>query len=222
MKGITASLVVVTIALALLAPQVLTAQEGKKIQVLPQPPAPQSGPPVSLVDPDMTDWKVHLLNPRFVLYGSETAEARDDLVLDRETGLLWLRDLTRGIGTPVLGFRFSFPDSVRKAINVGRQGRKGFRLPSVDELSSLLFFSGVPGDHLPSGHPFIAVKTGSNDWYWSSTPDPSTEGNVFCVNFARGEIASKALRDASGHYTDPHYHYFWPVRIGRGVLAELN
>ena len=222
MKGVTAYFVVVAIALALLAPQVLTAQEGKKIQVLPQPPAPQSGPPASLVDPDTTAWKVHLLNPRFVLYGTETEETRDDLVLDRETGLLWLRDQTRGIGVPEVGFEFSFPDAVKKALNVVRQGRKGFRLPSADELTSLLYFAPGTGDRLPPGHPFIEVKTGDDDWYFSCTPDLSTEGNVFCVNFARGEIASKALRDARGFYTSPHYHYPWPVRIGRGVLAELN
>lgn len=222
MKGVTANLVVVTVALALLESQVLIAQEGKKIQMVPQTAAPQTGPPVSLVDPDMEAWKVHIPNPRFVLYGGETAETRDDLVLDRETGLLWLRDLTRSGGTPVLGFEFSYRDALRKALNVGRQGRKGFRLPSVDELASLLFFSSAPGARLPSGHPFIAVKTGGDDWYWSSTPDLSTEGNIFCVNFARGEIASKAVRDAQGHYTSPHYHFFWPVRIGRGVLAELK
>jgi hypothetical protein len=222
MKGVTACFVVVTVVLAMLAPQVLHAQQGKKIQVVAKPPAPQTVAPPSLVDPDMTAWKVHIPNPRFLVYGTETEELRDDLVLDRETGLLWVRDQTRGTGLPTFGFEFAFPNAVDKALNVVLQGRKGFRLPTVDELASLLYFATGPGDRLPPGHPFVAVKTGDDDWYWSCTPDLSREGNVFCVNFARGEIASKALRDAQGHYTSPHYHYLWPVRIGRGVLAEVE
>jgi len=222
MKGVTAFCVVVAVALTLLAPQVLYAQQGKKIQVVPKPPAPQTTAPPSLVDPDMTTWKVHIPNPRFLVYGTETEELGDDVVLDRETGLLWVRDLTRGRGVPTFGFEFSFPDAVTKSLNVVRHGRKGFRLPTVDELTSLLYFAPGPGDRLPPGHPFVAVKTGDDDWYWSCTPDLSREGNVFIVNLARGEIASKALRDPQGHYTSRHYHYLWPVRIGRGVLAEVD
>ena len=222
MKGVTAYVVVFAVATALLAPQVLTAQEKRNLQVVPPPTGTHTGPPPSLVDPDPTAWKLHVPNPRFRIYGTETDDLRDDLVLDRETGLLWLRDLTRDVGVPEVGFRFSYPDAVKKAINVGRQGRKGFRLPTVDELATLLYITAGTPNRLPPGHPFVDVKTGADDWYFTSTPDPSTDGNVFCVYFARGEIASKAVRDSKGKYTDRHYAYHWPVRIGHGVLAEVN
>jgi hypothetical protein len=136
--------------------------------------------------------------------------------------LVWLRDLTRGQGAPDIGFPFSYPDAAKRALNVVRQGRKGFRLPTVDELASLLYFAPGRAEKLPSGHPFVAVKTGNDGWYWSSTPDPTKEGNVYCVHLGSGEIASMALRDSRGLYTERHYHYHWPVRIGRGVLAGVN
>jgi hypothetical protein len=80
-------------------------------------------------------------------------------VLDKETGLVWEQSpLTTRHNWQVARFQCT-------SRTVG--GRKGWRLPSVHELASLLDPGNPTGNpDLPVGHPFSNVQSSS---YWSAT-----------------------------------------------------
>ena len=68
-------------------------------------------------------------------------------------------------------------------------GRKGWRLPSVHELASLVDPSVVAsGPTLPPGHPFSDVQTSSP--YWSGTSDADTPTDAWLVGFASGGVGT--------------------------------
>ena len=71
--------------------------------------------------------------------------------------------------------------------------RKGWRLPTVEELASLVY--------LPSGHPFINVQSGA---YWSSTTYEAYSGDAFGVYVGYGRFSSHRS----------YRYYVWPVRGG--------
>jgi hypothetical protein len=85
--------------------------------------------------------------------------------------------------------------------NVG--GRYGWRLPTVDELASLVDIS-QSNPALPSGHPFINVQ--SSD-YWSASTDTYYPASAWRVGFTSGLVApnAKIVND-----------YVWCVRGGQG------
>lgn len=80
-----------------------------------------------------------------------------DAVLDRETGLVWERTPTSATDT-----WFNSLDACA-FLTVG--GRKGWRLPSVHELSSLVDPTAA-NPALPSSHPFGNVQ---NATYWTAS-----------------------------------------------------
>ncbi|MBX3324818.1 MAG: DUF1566 domain-containing protein [Nitrospira sp.] len=94
---------------------------------------------------------------RFVVLANFNSEA----VLDQNTGLVWERS-----PAPVLtdwkAARFS-------CLNKTVGGQRGWRLPSIVELTSLLDPSVQDsGSMLPSGHPFLNNPSG---FYWSASTD---------------------------------------------------
>jgi hypothetical protein len=104
-------------------------------------------------------WVEHKPNPRFAIYDPGTPiEKADDLVLDTKTGLIWARNANPA------GKMLKWGDAITYCQNLTLGNLKGWRLPTKEELSSLVDPSQtVPA--LPSGHPFINV----NVTYWSST-----------------------------------------------------
>lgn len=81
-------------------------------------------------------------------------------VRDNETGLVWQRQ-------PEDVERRTWDDAIRTCWQLTISGRLGWRLPSIEELSSLVDPSAGPPT-LPSGHPFINVQS---DVYISATTD---------------------------------------------------
>ena len=104
-------------------------------------------------------WADHKPNPRFAIHDPGTpTEEGDDLVLDKETELVWARN------AHLAGKQLTWEDATVYCKNLELCNLKGWRLPTKEELSSMVDPSkGVPA--LPSGHPFINVKF----TYWSST-----------------------------------------------------
>ena len=88
-----------------------------------------------------------------------------EAVLDRETGLVWEQAPGRIPGSPKI-----FKESYDRAVNcIDRTtgGRRGWRLPTVWELSTLIDpVNRNPA--LPSGHPFENVS--SDIRFWTTTP----------------------------------------------------
>ena len=126
----------------------------------------------------------------------------NDLVLDRETGLVWERDT----GTEVIASGW---DQARSACastrHEGPSGyRRGFRLPTYEELQSLVQdFVGPPP--LPPGHPFILV---TDDFYWTATSTFTTTASAFKFD---GTIGTSSIDESKSNT-----HAIWCVRGGQG------
>jgi hypothetical protein len=116
-------------------------------------------------------------------------------VLDKETGLVWEKDPSSVKQRALDGIGSCYTK------NVG--GRKGWRIPSIEELNSLVDTTTI-NPALPSGHPFGNVQLG---WYWTININPEDNLNVWYVDFASGN---------SG--TDNKYNsrFIWCVRGGHG------
>jgi hypothetical protein len=121
-------------------------------------------------------------------------------VLDKETGLVWEQSPSTNFVYPPFGDNCA-------VLNKG--GRKGWRLPTVQELASLVDPTQADPS-LPSGHPFSNVLSGC---YWCATTDaidPSSGQYVVCFN--EGDIWF-AARSQSGIHA-------WCVRGGQVIIPR--
>jgi hypothetical protein len=96
-------------------------------------------------------------------------------VLDRETGLVWQR-------VPAEPRAFEWHEARQFCRTENTGWRQGWRLPSVEELSSLLDLSPAPvGPGLPGGHPFDLHE--STPVFWSASVDDSDATFGYAVVF---------------------------------------
>jgi hypothetical protein len=116
------------------------------------------------------------------------AEFNNEAVLDKETGLVWEK-------APDNSDRQWFP-ARDYCINKNVGGRKGWRLPSIPELASLIDPS-VLNPALPSGHPFN-IRFGSG--YWSASSDSQNTANTWGVSFDIGSFFAKSKSNDSGSW----------------------
>jgi uncharacterized protein DUF1566 len=102
-------------------------------------------------------------------------------VLDRETGLVWEQAPAATIT--------SWNGAKNTCINKPVGGRKGWRLPAVAELSSLIDPSvAFPGPTLAPGHPFTNVQTTKP--YWSASTSTLIPSSAWSVDFREGVVPS--------------------------------
>ena len=120
-------------------------------------------------------------------------------VLDRETGLVWEQS-PQTTNHTWLDARFQCANK-----NIG--GRKGWRLASFVELTSLVDPVGVVLA-LPPGHPFINVQAGS---YWSATTSAENSEQAWYVVFGTGNLATIEKTFSFG--------FAWCVRGGMNADA---
>jgi hypothetical protein len=151
----------------------------------------------------------HATCPRFVVLSNwiDTSHPSGGAaVLDRETGLVWEQSPSTtplqwgGPGVPMLTSAQFHCNNM----NVGN--RKGYRLPTLQELTSLVDPTRSPA--LPAGHPFSNVQTG---FYWSATTSASDAGFTWTVGFAGGGVSGDVgVKNSS-------LGFAWCVRGGQGV-----
>lgn len=104
-------------------------------------------------------------------------------VRDNETGLVWERSPL--ITTHVWGVaRFECTSRTTG-------GRKGWRLPSVHELASLIDPNAQASPMLPPGHPFNDVQ-GAGSGYWSATAFSGSDAVAWDMSFENGHVGSGA------------------------------
>ncbi len=117
-------------------------------------------------------------------------------VLDKETGLVWEQSPS-GI--------FDWYSAATYCLEKTVANKKGWRLPTVEELASLVDPSvASPGPTLPSGHPFSNVYS----TFWSATTLQTGYGTtVYVVEFFNGNVGV-APKSSQG--------YTWCVRGGQG------
>ncbi len=147
------------------------------------------------------NWVDHSPNPRFAIFDPGTPDnLSDDLVLDKETGLIWTRDAN------LIGLK-NWLDSNTLCREFVLGNRIGWRLPAVEELSTLVDPS-QSDPALPAGHPFVNVQYGTGvDGYWTTTNHENPDAAAWFVSMGSG---------GAGLLTKPLNSYIWPVRGGRG------
>jgi hypothetical protein len=124
-------------------------------------------------------------------------------VLDRETGLVW----EQSPGTGTSNWEVSCYECYQKEVG----GRTGWRLPTIEELMSIVDRSNLSsGPTLPTGHPFSNVQ---QDFYWSTSRQPLTAGWSYTVNFLNSLVTGSANSDN---------HYWWCVRGGPGHDVDIE
>lgn len=115
-------------------------------------------------------------------------------VLDRETGLVWSRDAYDTTGGDQSSTWALAKDNC-EAAHWGT-GRLGWRLPSIEELTSLLTVAPSPLPFqsptigLPAGHPFAIPPIINNPLYWSATEVTAGGSLARVLNLANGAVAS--------------------------------
>ncbi|HKQ35906.1 MAG TPA: DUF1566 domain-containing protein [Nitrospiraceae bacterium] len=101
----------------------------------------------------------------------------DAAVRDDETGLVWEKTLeTKEV---------SWTDARAACADKDVGGRKGWRLPSIFELASVMDLSMRTGPTLPLGHPFTNVLM---DVYWSATTVAGTPNSAWLIFFDTGKV----------------------------------
>lgn len=137
---------------------------------------------------------------RFIVLSNWNNEA----VLDRETGLVWEKAPSGG----ATAFEWSF--SIDQCTGAITGGRFGWRLPSVEELASLV--DPTQTDGLPPGNPFQGVSGMS---FWTATTSAFRPTNAFFVGFPD-------LLGFIGPGTTPKTTsgiHRWCVRSGSGIQS---
>jgi Protein of unknown function (DUF1566) len=135
--------------------------------------------------------------PRFVVLSNISSAA----VLDRETGLVW----ERSPSTTVYVWQDASDQCITKTVG----NRKGWRLPTIQELTSLIDPTAPPpGPTLPVGHPFQNVQMSN---YWSASTYASDSRDAWIVQFGIGvSDGVKAIYKIAPLYV-------WCVRGHQGV-----
>lgn len=145
---------------------------------------------------------------RFVVLSNWSSAA----VLDRETGLVWEKSPSTSTFHWLVDLQNSNDEPAGAHCNrLATGNRKGWRLPTVQELASLL--DGDPANisspRLPVGHPFTNVSTQIATL--TANPSKDTAGLVWCVGFGNGVVSWCSQTFPSA---------VWCVRGGQGVDAQ--
>jgi len=140
-------------------------------------------------------WDDQINSPvRFQVLGEFAGAA----VLDRETGLVWEQSPNTELRTWINAHSHCYQRTVG--------GRKGWRLPTIEELASLIDPNNPGGNpDLPPGHPFSNVQSSV---YWSATTDASNASFAWFVGLNFGSVFNVDKSDAS---------FVWCVRGGQGI-----
>jgi hypothetical protein len=141
-------------------------------------------------------WEDHRPNRRFAVF--------EDLVLDKETGLVWL-------GRPFCDLRTWRNAKWYARVYTGGN-RLGWRLPTIEELLSLMDPSKRHTDPaLPDGHPFVGVDQLLTFYFWTSTTFEDNSDFAYTVSLYEHRIGvANKIR---------HEECWWPVRGGNGYAT---
>ena len=132
---------------------------------------------------------------RFTVLGDFAGAA----VLDNETGLVWEQSPTT--------LTLTWLSAQGYCTTLPKGGRLGWRLPTVQELASLVDPNNPGGNpDLPPGHPFSNVQSSA---YWSATTYAIDSSNAWGVFFNIGGV-SNGVKSSS-------LFLVWCVRGGQGV-----
>jgi hypothetical protein len=140
-------------------------------------------------------------------------EFNNDAVLDKETGLVWEQSPgdTNGDGiVDIATDREPWQSAHRHCSDKVVGNRKGWRLPSVQELTSLVDPT-QSSPALPSGHPFDNIQSHQ---YWTATSidfnASSTSGALYVLLINGNVLGDSQASDK----------FVWCVRGGQGGIVQ--
>jgi hypothetical protein len=130
-------------------------------------------------------------------------------VLDKETGLVW----EQSPNLPMQDWPSAQITCAQKAVG----GRKGWHLPTIEQLASLVDTSASGIYKLPPGHLFDTDCSSGNcvqsGYYWSATTCAFNTAVAWDVDFSNGYVNGGAK---TGNASNP---YVWCVRGGQSYDA---
>ena len=119
----------------------------------------------------------------------------DGTIIDKKTGLVWVKsphtDLPDNFKKEL-----TWKDAIQACKDLNFAGHKDWRLPTVEELASLVDYS--------KREPAIDTKVfpdTKSSWYWSSTPLAGNDGVAWYVYFYGGGVDDGYK--SSRHYVRP-------------------
>ena len=146
------------------------------------------------------------------------ADFDDEAVLDRETGLVWQRSPgTENVLWGDTPSSFGGSQAVDNCLTLNIGDRSGWRVPSIEELKSLMIFSNAEGTvALPPGHPFQNLPSSCSQFncatYWTSTDSPDgVRGFIQDIGSASGVTTTTRAGDNPAARV-------WCVRTGTGQV----
>lgn len=116
---------------------------------------------------------------RFIVLSNWNNEA----VLDRETGLVWER-------SPISATRIGWFDAIAECESLAVASRLGWRLPSVQELTSLIDPT-QSNPTLPAGSPFQGISSAFGSLFWTAATAETDASAAKAVNFSNGSITQQ-------------------------------
>ena len=132
---------------------------------------------------------------RFLVLTNMNSEA----VLDKETGLVWQKNLNPSV--------WDWYSAQNYCNNLYLGGRKGWRLPTLQELESLVD-STHSNPALPISHPFTNVFS---FFYWTATTSAQNTSNAWLVKMSDGSSESDGSKNTGLGFPA------WCVRGGQGT-----
>jgi uncharacterized protein DUF1566 len=139
-------------------------------------------------------WSSKLTKGRFTVLPLFNSEA----VFDKETGLVWEKSPSTDTS--------DWFDALSHCYELPVGGRSGWRLPTVEELASLVDTS-HSSPALSTGHPFVHVQS---DVYWSATTRAFVNDHAWGVGFGIGSVEIGLAKDNAAFKA-------WCVRGGQGI-----
>jgi uncharacterized protein DUF1566 len=138
------------------------------------------------------------------------SQFNNQAVFDKETGLVW-EQAPHAQET-------SWGGAQHYCAELALGNRRGWRLPSVQELESLTDAT-QSNPTLPVGHPFSNVDP--DIFYWSATADTFDSGSVWVMTFADGKTAfGPRCAPGTGCGAPRIPISVWCVRAGSGTDAQ--
>jgi len=136
---------------------------------------------------------------------------RGEAVLDRETGLVWQREL--------------LPDTIgqygiasRYCVDLTLGNRRGWRLPTIQELESLTD-AAASNPTLTAGHPFVNVDLAHS--YWSSTATVGDSNYVWTLSMGDATVTRAFACVGGGGCPElKNPPVAWCVRGGSGADSQ--
>lgn len=158
-------------------------------------PKPDPKPVASIKPAKSTAKNSALIDGRYLDNGNGT-------VTDQQTGLQWMRGC---LGQSWDGTKtYNWDEANQVAKNISFAGYSDWRLPTIDELESIVEKHNSPAIN------HEAFPNTSASAVWSSSPSPNGSNGVWCVNFYGGYV--------TGNYKYGDLH----VRLVRSINPAKN